>query len=348
MLRQKTYYGDLLSKSKAADLEAMMAGASDEQKREILETLRRLHAVADPPQLKSHSQTIHYDVRRMEDPELLAKLREHTRSRTMGGVHKRPGTAAATVDLTFDSGGGGGGEGGGRPLTCMPSGRPLKPTFGQRRPATAPPPPPPQRSFKVAGLGKDTFKSTVPLQWANTSKGHAVSTYIEDFGGAKIGAGRLRPDSALYKVEATRLPAPTCPFGAVNPHTAVGPSHGAFPVPEGFLAPAASTFPAPPGNTTNRAHYQHRDSADLVAQLRAATALAENGRKTNTRVTIPLGPVSGINLIPSSEWVSEHHGEYVPHGYNPGSNFESAAAVKAIFMGPTASTGRVATGAVRR
>ncbi|KXZ52604.1 hypothetical protein GPECTOR_9g649 [Gonium pectorale] len=357
MLRQKSFYGDLLSKASAKDLEALMHAASDEQRREILEALRSAHAVADPcfDRTRSHSQAVHCEMRRLEETQPLSRLQMNTKLRIMGalevvaqrkggagGSGRRPATATP-VTLSVDdepdgAAGGAAGSGGSRDRSLKPS---------ARRPATAgaallarassvPRPPVPH------GEKHSMFRSKAPLTWPSGQVGPSLSTYVEDFGGAKIGAGHARPNSALWRVQPIKPVDASTPYGAVNPHTAAAPLRGAYPVPEGFLHSGLSTFPPPQGMTTNRAEFAPRDTSDLVAQLRAATALAENGRKTLERSTLPLGPKTGVNLIPSAKWVSENHDEYVQHQVDHREPFQRAEAMRTMFSGPTASAGKVA------
>ncbi len=191
----------------------------------------QVHAVVDPDQDRSHSQTVHCDMAPTDDAELRQKLKEHTRVRTMGRTHvllrksgeaageagatgaraRRPHSATAamrsnsasalelkptTVDLTFGEGAAGGVAGGGR----------LKPT---RRPATAHPAAGRKaaaaaaaasqsvsRSYTTAGAEKDTFRSKVPLQWA-AAAGPLMSSYVDHYGGLKV--DKPRPSSALYR-----------------------------------------------------------------------------------------------------------------------------------------------------
>ena len=72
----------------------------------------------------------------------------------------------------------------------------------------------------------DTFRSRLPLTWPTGNTGPSLSHYVEAFGGAKIGADRARPNSALFRAKPVRYTDTTCPFGAVNPYTAAVPARG--------------------------------------------------------------------------------------------------------------------------
>ena len=84
MLRQKTYYGDLMQPAQRAEFERAFAAASTEQRREMLEGLRQLSAVARPDALKSVSQVDHCAMAKSENPELTAMTMEMVRIKTMG------------------------------------------------------------------------------------------------------------------------------------------------------------------------------------------------------------------------------------------------------------------------
>ncbi len=58
MLKQKTYFGDLMTPEMRADFEKAFAAATTEEKREMLEGLRQAVAVAQPDLIRSHSQTV--------------------------------------------------------------------------------------------------------------------------------------------------------------------------------------------------------------------------------------------------------------------------------------------------
>jgi hypothetical protein len=199
----------------------------------------------------------------------------------MGGPHvasalrpphkARPATAElkpATLDLSF------GAQDGARPgsATAKPPSRPLRPS-GARRPATAGPAlggggayginstnvPPPRRAFESPGTQKDTFASKVPLKWSvGAVAGPATSAYADAFGGK---VGRARPSSALLSSAPIRYREFTCPFGAVNVHTAIAPVTEAVPVPEGFLTGRAGgqAFPLAPGHTAYRGDFAARN-----------------------------------------------------------------------------------------
>ncbi|KAG2488316.1 hypothetical protein HYH03_013166 [Edaphochlamys debaryana] len=372
MLRQKTYFGDLLTKAKAANLESIFEVADEEQKRDILQALRQAHAVADPDQVRSHSQSVHTEMKSIQDPELEAQLKETTKYRTMGGAHtemalrfqraakqgklkQRPSTATelrpSKVELSFSAD-----MSSGRPGTPGGGKRPFNPN---RRPATAggallgnrvPPEaanaiPPPTRAFVTSGTEKDTFRSKVPLQWATTTVGPKMSTYLDHFGGAKYATGRERPNSALFKTQPVVYREVTCPIGAVNPHTAMAPERAAYPVPEGFLGKTYTygKFPQDQADTTYRVEFAPRDAGDVAAKLGRQATLATIGRNTLLRGTIPLGPRNGCNLVPPADWISEMKDEYVPYDADPRGQYEQAQRVKAMFCGPTASVGKVAT-----
>ncbi|GLI58410.1 hypothetical protein VaNZ11_000112 [Volvox africanus] len=381
MQKQKSFYGDLLSKDKIKDLDEVLANATDEQKHEILQALRTTHAVADDcfDRTRSHSQAVHCPMRRMEDETVEAMRRSYNKVRNTGQplamapVARRAATAAArrpataelkptTVNLTI---GGPGDDGGGSTASVAgsrvgshaSSTKALKPS---RRPATAGAAlgtgiavssvgggsgvrpvsvPPPQR----AECDKmDTFRSNVPLTWPTGSTGPEISSYEETYG--KVGAGHVRPSSALFRVRPMKYNDTSCPYGAVNPHTAAAPSRTAYPVPEGYTASGAIAFPLPRGNTTYRNEFAPRDPADLALQLRAAAALAENGRKLLDRGSIPMGSRTGINILPSSMWVSEARESYVPHDVDPRALAQAAQAIRAMHMAPTGASGKMTLG----
>ncbi|KAG1674204.1 hypothetical protein FOA52_013824 [Chlamydomonas sp. UWO 241] len=84
MVKQKTYYGDLMKKLPQEDLEALAGGASLEKKREILDCLRQMYAVAQPNAMKSVSHTDFKLMARVEDEALTAMMMEMVRLKTMG------------------------------------------------------------------------------------------------------------------------------------------------------------------------------------------------------------------------------------------------------------------------
>ncbi|KAG2451867.1 hypothetical protein HYH02_003643 [Chlamydomonas schloesseri] len=369
MQRQKTYYGDLLARAPGQDLESVLSVADDEQKRDILNALRQLHAVVDPDQIKSHSQAVHCDMRGIQNLDLEAKLKEFTKRKTMGGPHtelairkpgaakpQRPATAELrpnTVDLTFGASAPGPGAGG------EPSSSALKPS--KPRPATAGAAlgnrgtgganvPAPRRAFATAGQEKkDTFLSKVPLQWSvGATGGPLQSAYTDTFGGR--GAGRVRPNSALLRTAPVKYHCPTCPIGAVNPHTAMAPMRSAYPVPESFLGATMAggtgsiAFPQHAGQTVYRSEYAPRDAAAVTATLAAQAALTEQAGKQLQKSTLPMGPKNGINLVGPVDWCSEMKDEYVPHATNyVTSNADTRVSMRVMFNGPTASVGKVAT-----
>ncbi|GLC43693.1 hypothetical protein PLESTM_001505300 [Pleodorina starrii] len=375
MAKQKTFYGDLLTKDKIKDLETLLAGASDEQKHEILATLRTTHAAADFAfdHTRSHSQGVHLPMQRTEDPATEALRRAHNKVRNMGqpiatatvarraaaAARTRPATAElkpATVNLTLggpEEGGGGGGGGGGSSVAVVVGGKALKPT---RRPATAGAVlggggaggagaggvrpvsvPPPQR----AEVDKsEMFRSKVPLTWPSGSTGPVISTYEEKYG--KPGAGQVRPSSALFRARPIKYNDTSCPYGAVNPITAAAPARSTYPVPESFTSSVA--FPLPKGTTSYRTEFAPRDPADLAAQMRAATALAENGRKLLDRGGVPLGTRHGINVLPSAMWISEAHEQYVPFDVDAKERTQAAAAIRAMHQAPTGASGKMTLG----
>ncbi|KAG2441694.1 hypothetical protein HXX76_003310 [Chlamydomonas incerta] len=364
MQRQKTYYGDLLARAKAQDLESVLAVADDEQKREILNALRQLHAVVDPDQIRSHSQAVHCAMRGIPNYELEAKLKEYTKRKTMGGPHTelalrkpgakpRPATAELrpnTVDLTF---------GAAAPAGAESSAAALKPT--RPRPATAGAAlgnrgtgganvPAPRRAFATAGQEKkDTFLSKVPLQWSvGATSGPMQSAYTDTFGGR--GVGRARPNSALLRTEPVKYREVTCPIGAVNPHTAMAPLRTAYPVPESFLGATIAggtgsiPFPQRRGDTVYRSEFAPRDAADVTASLAAQAALTEQAGKALQKSTLPMGPKNGVNLVAPGDWLSEMKDEYVPYADNyVKSNADTRVSMRVMFNGPTASAGKVAT-----
>ncbi|EFJ48129.1 hypothetical protein VOLCADRAFT_117641 [Volvox carteri f. nagariensis] len=223
MQKQKSFYGDLLSKEKTKDLDQLLAGATDEQKHEILQVLRTLHAASDDcfDRTRSHSQGVHCPMRRMEDEATEAMRRTHNKVRNMGqplatatvarraATARRPATAAAelkpaTVNLTM----GEPGEGSSAASVAGSSrqgSKALKPT---RRPATAGAAlggsggdgnggakgsvvrpvsvPPPQRADSDR---MDTFRSKVPLTWPSGRTGPEITSYEETYG--KVGAGQV-------------------------------------------------------------------------------------------------------------------------------------------------------------
>eukprot|EP00198_Chlamydomonas_reinhardtii_P008874 XP_001698211.1 flagellar associated protein [Chlamydomonas reinhardtii] len=337
MQRQKTYYGDLLARAKGQDLESVLAGADDDQKREILNALRQLHAAVDPDQIKSHSQAVHCEMRGIQNLELEAKLKEYTKRKTMGGPHtelamrkpgakQRPATAELrpnTVELSFGA--------------SMPAGAGAEPSSGALRPSKPRPAtagaalgnrgtgganvPAPRRAFATAGQEKkDTFLSKVPLQ------------------------------CALLRTEPVKYREVTCPIGAVNPHTAMAPLRTAYPVPESFLGATISggtgsiPFPQRRGDTVYRSEFAPRDAADVHATLAAQAALTEQAGKALQKSTLPMGPKNGINLVEPADWLSEMKDEYVPYADNyVKSNADTRVSMRVMFNGPTASAGKVAT-----
>lgn len=364
--RQKTYYGDLLARAKGQDLESVLAVADDDQKREILNALRQLHAAVDPDQIKSHSQAVHCEMRGIQNLELEAKLKEYTKRKTMGGPHtelamrkpgakQRPATAELrpnTVELSFGA--------------SMPAGAGAEPSSGALRPSKPRPAtagaalgnrgtgganvPAPRRAFATAGQEKkDTFLSKVPLQWSvGATGGPLQSAYTDTFGGR--GAGRARPNSALLRTEPVKYREVTCPIGAVNPHTAMAPLRTAYPVPESFLGTTISggtgsiPFPQRRGDTVYRSEFAPRDAADVHATLAAQAALTEQAGKALQKSTLPMGPKNGINLVGPAEWLSEMKDEYVPYADNyVKSNADTRVSMRVMFNGPTASAGKVAT-----
>lgn len=171
--------------------------------------------------------------------------------------------------------------------------------------------------------------------------GPLLSTYLETYGGAKVGAGRQRPSSAPYKTQPIKYREVTCPFGAVNPHTAMADFRPAYPVPEGFLR--ASQFPQPGQDATMyRLAYGPRDPEAVSRSLHAAAEMTQASHKALLRSTLPLGR-NGINMVGPADWVTEHAAEFVPHALDVRGAYESAQALKAAFTGPTASVGKVAT-----
>ncbi|GFR52674.1 hypothetical protein Agub_g15298 [Astrephomene gubernaculifera] len=355
MRRQKSYFGDLLTKAKAQDLDSILEVADDEQKRDILEAFRMLHAVAEPcfDRTRSHSQAVHCPMSRMDDG-LDAKMALNTKLRTMGavdsmrrvgggggGAGRRPATAMGAaelkpnkVNLTLggtDEGAEDGGGGGGA--------KALKPS---RRPATA------GAALSRASKGPqpifektNVFKNKAPLTWPHGRTGPEISHYTETFGGGKIGVDRARPNSAMYKASPIKYVDASCPYGMVNPYTAAAPLRAAYPVPAGFVAPATAIFPQPKGDTVYRNEFAPRDTADLLVQLRAAANLAENQRKMLDRGSIPMGPRTGVNLVPSSTWISEAKDSYVQYEVNLRDPHERAQAMRTMFSGPTASAGKM-------
>ena len=136
MQRQKTYFGELMGPQQKADFERAFELADNEQRREMLEGLRQLSAVAQPELLKSFSHTEHCLMAKTENPELTAMTSHMVKIKTLGTAppmirtedlpppgHKmppdafrggnnstarqqqqqRPASAASRVDLSFTS-----------------------------------------------------------------------------------------------------------------------------------------------------------------------------------------------------------------------------------------------------
>ncbi len=82
----------------------------------------------------------------------------------------------------------------------------------------------------------------------------------------------------------------------------------------------------------------------MVRSLATAARNSEEAAKALQRSTLPMGPKLGINLVTPGQWESEMKESYVPP---PGShllaNLAMAGTLKAMFTGPTASAGKVAT-----
>ncbi len=162
------------------------------------------------------------------------------------------------------------------------------------------------------------------------------------------------PERIVSRLAYPSSPAPTqevtCPFGAVNAHTAMAPERGGYAVPDSFLATSLTNgphaFPQRPGMTTYRGDFAQREEQDVARSIRAAQELTEQSHKALLRSTLPLGR-NAPGLVQPSQWISEMKDEYVERpgaaGASLRANVEQAEGLRAMFNGPTASVGKVAT-----
>ena len=84
MQRQKTYFGELMGQQQKAEFERAFEMADNVQRREMLEALRQLSAVAQPELLKSVSHREHCLMAKTENPELTAMTSQMVKVKTLG------------------------------------------------------------------------------------------------------------------------------------------------------------------------------------------------------------------------------------------------------------------------
>eukprot|EP00798_Chlamydomonas_sp_ICE-L_P026070 gene26070-11773_t len=172
----------------------------------------------------------------------------------------------------------------------------------------------------------DSNRSTLPIKWAGMS-GNTTSAYTDQF-------KTIRPErfKAVKQLEAC------APIGAVNYRTSfTAVTRCAYPINQSMVQKREFTAPS---NRLRQGHVPYV-AEDHKRATKEAADLCRNTRMNHQNGQVPLGR-NGITLMKPSQWKSEHVESYVPlpSCYTSDDRAEQAKNLKAIWEGPTASTGR--------
>ncbi|KAJ9514309.1 hypothetical protein QJQ45_012341 [Haematococcus lacustris] len=173
----------------------------------------------------------------------------------------------------------------------------------------------PRLAGPPVAVSSNTFKSSVPLNWAVAANLSPCSTYQGAYGSLGAGAGPPRRISSAGKFGPQRklkFREVSCPMGAVNPVTALAPARSAYPVPECYVR--TKPFNQPNDGvmlqSTHALTFAPREEADVLRAWNANVRNASAVRASLTRPTLPLGAHTGINLAGSKQWQSDYDANF--------------------------------------
>ncbi|KAJ9514803.1 hypothetical protein QJQ45_028477 [Haematococcus lacustris] len=203
----------------------------------------------------------------------------------------------------------------------------------------------PRLAGPPVAVSSNTFKSSVPLNWAVAANLSPCSTYQGAYGSLGAGAGPPRRISSAGKFGPQRklkFREVSCPMGAVNPVTALAPARNAYPVPECYVRTKPFNQPSDGVmlQSTHALTFAPREEADVLRAWNANVRNASAVRASLTRPTLPLGAHTGINLAGSKQWQSDYDANFTRHNIDVRGNYEQAKGTRKVLNGPTASTGR--------
>lgn len=378
-VKQKLYYGDLMTSEYAPHVEALLKEGSAADKMQTLDVMRSLYSVVQPYKTKSHSQTVHRELGNPNDPGLMALIKEQNRLKNMGRPNITPtnkaksaaafrpasapvsgkkGTAKSLLAARYEAPDPQAGVTHSGTSSAMGSrqgsatGSTRAAAQGARRPASAPKPARGAKSGVYKNNGpsyhvtdsndKDTYKSTLPMKQAGSSL-HPVTTTYEDFHGS------LKPELRRTMMDSSQVAGykpveVTCPIGKINPYTTIKGFPELYPVPESFIR-GAGPFPGVPTGiaacTTKQLDFQPRDEADVIRSVKAAQQAVEFSHKALEKSGVPLG-AKGIDTTPADgAFKSEYGAEYHKFANTASEDRARREALHKMFLGPTAAVGAV-------
>ncbi|GBF90561.1 hypothetical protein Rsub_03133 [Raphidocelis subcapitata] len=344
--RQRTYTDGLLA-PRAADAAAALLGALPPGERtELVELLRQLHAVARPESTKPVSHELHCRQHSVEDAEATALLKWQTRIKTMGfprkvevkGLRHAPASdpAAAAASAAPDAAAA---PAAGEAATGAAAAAAAAAAARGRRTAAA------LRAARGGGGGGggrpkagdliETLASHCPLKWACSELYPATSSYSASFG---THPGRM------HRVV---FPEVDCGWGHVD-EVRHPPVSAAYPVPLHFTQRRREPGERPSEDdmrTTQRMAFKPRDGDSALRAVAAASRQIEASRAARNRSFIPLSK-AGVQALP--QWTTTHVAEFGDRPIDLTANRAMAAAVSAMFNGPTISFGRIAGARAQR
>lgn len=370
VIKQKTYYGDLLTEDKAKELEAKFQEGNLEEKRVILGTLRTLAAVSRPDLDKSHSQAEHCLMAKTDDPELNAMMKEQTRVKTFGNptrmVHtsdlpaigepfpSSDGTApkvpvqAASFAFTLRPTEKDQGEGAALMLGMLPLGRVARTSS---RPMSAAPPVRREGRDEMkdkAFLTIDGKKAAVRPQTARAADRKSLISTFKSNVPLEWAPGLPIPQSsntaAFSKPKAFRQYGAyaiddrfTSPYGATNKNTTVIPQKRVIPVPHGMIQRIETEIDQ---STIHRSSFQIPSKAEQARHLKDAIKANQQARALSYTDKVPLDR-NALATSFSKDWQSAMTGLFPAPDAEASlarirADRKRAAEVQSIFNGPTA------------